>query len=97
MTYQFRLREEPSDFSSEFDEYEGGLLEREPEFEPESDEFEMIFSDLEQEEEARRGPAHRVLRYGAGPTGATAPPAATPPASATDDYQALAGLGRGQP
>lgn len=56
MTYQFRLLEEPFDFSSEFDEYEGGLLESEPEFEPETDEFEMIFSDLEEEEEARRSP-----------------------------------------
>ncbi|MGH7771447.1 MAG: peptidoglycan-binding domain-containing protein, partial [Candidatus Binatia bacterium] len=54
MTYQFRLREEPFDFSSEFDEYEGGLLEREPEFEPEFDE--TALADFEEEEEARRGP-----------------------------------------
>ncbi len=64
MTYQLRLREEPSDFSSEFDEYEGGLLEGEPEFEPESDEFEAAFADLEEEEEAGRGARAAGSRIG---------------------------------
>ncbi|MGH9891024.1 MAG: D-Ala-D-Ala carboxypeptidase family metallohydrolase, partial [bacterium] len=45
MTYQFRLRKEPFDFSYEFDDYENGLLQSDPEF-----------ADLEEEEEARQGP-----------------------------------------
>lgn len=49
MTYQFRLRKEPFDFSYEFDDYENGLFESALELEPE-------FDDLEGEEEIRRRP-----------------------------------------
>ncbi|MGH9963180.1 MAG: hypothetical protein ACREBC_39690, partial [Pyrinomonadaceae bacterium] len=56
MTYQLRLREEPFDFSNEFNDYENGLLESDPGFEPESEGLEPAFADLEKEEEARGGP-----------------------------------------
>jgi hypothetical protein len=62
------LKEKPFDFFYEFDDYENGLLESDPELELDFDEFETEFDDLEEEEEVSRRPC------AAGAGGRSCPP-----------------------